>query len=344
MFVGLPICCNKTWLEISTQFTENSEYPSSFFHLTPDLRGSVFVSVCVLRLFPTFCHPILKYFLPSIWRCSSYIKASKKLLIPEIERRRGLRKMSYDQQHTIEDLSKNNLLSWMIEYAQGFEEEPSHLAHLEIVISLASIHTSQMDTVHVLYDLAANPEFIDPNREEILFEASKGWDKTTYSRLRKLDSFMKESQRFNPPSLLSYHRIVTENHVLSNGTRLPKNTHIAMAVNAIQNDPAFIENLEQFDGLHYYNMRQQPGHGHLHQFVTTEPIMLNFGHGKHACPGRFFAALEIKSILVMLLMNYDFKLLPGQGRPVNLTTHEFIFPNPRGKLLVKEREQQKLAF
>lgn len=30
--------------------------------------------------------------------------------------------------------------------------------------------------------------------------------------------------------------------------------------------------------------------------VTTSPNHLAFGHGKHACPGRFFAATEIKII------------------------------------------------
>jgi ent-kaurene oxidase len=298
-----------------------------------------------MRLFPTWTHGILKYFLPSIWKGSSYIAASKKLLVPEIKRREALWKEKPEHVgDESEDLAKGNLLSWMMECAEGFERDPDHLAHLEIVISLASIHTSQMNAVHVLYDLAAHPEFVEPLRDEIRTVAKEGWDKSAYTKLRKLDSFMKESQRFNPPSLLSYHRIMTQSHTLSDGTKLPKGAHIAMAVNAIQNDPEIIENPDVFDGLRYYNLRQRPGEGHLHQFVTTEPTMLNFGHGKNACPGRFFAALEIKSILVKLIMDYDFKLLPGQGRPQNLTAHEFIFPNPKGQLLMKQRAHEEFVY
>ncbi|KAL9603416.1 MAG: hypothetical protein Q9179_002186 [Wetmoreana sp. 5 TL-2023] len=197
-----------------------------------------------------------------------------------------------------------------------------------------------MNVVHVLYDLATYPDYVEPLGEEIQNTANKdgGWHKSSYSKLRKLDSFIKESQRCNPPSMLSYHRVMAQDYTLNNETKLTKGTHIAMAVSAIQNDPDVTPSPEVFDGLRYYRIRQQPGEGHLHQFATTESNMLNFGHGKNACPGRFFASLEIKTILVKLIMDYDFKFLDELGRPANLKAHEFIFPNPEGQLLVEKRD------
>lgn len=191
----------------------------------------------MMRLLPTWMHPFTSYLLPSNWRSWGYIETAKKLLVPEIHRRMNLWNSVKDIETTKEDLVKGNLLSWMMECAEGPEKDPAHLAHLEIVVSLASIHTSQMNAVHVLYDLAAHPEYVPELREEILATAKLegGWNKTSYSQLRKLDSFLKESQRFNPPSVLSYHRIMTEDYVLSDGTQLKKGHHIAMAVNAIQN-------------------------------------------------------------------------------------------------------------
>ncbi|OJZ85798.1 hypothetical protein ASPFODRAFT_46866 [Aspergillus luchuensis CBS 106.47] len=47
------------------------------------------------------------------------------------------------------------------------------------------------------------------------------------------------------------------------------------------------------------------------QLVTTAPENLAFGHSKHACPGRFFAANEVKIVLIFLLLRYDWKLLEG---------------------------------
>lgn len=32
------------------------------------------------------------------------------------------------------------------------------------------------------------------------------------------------------------------------------------------------------------------------------------GHGRHACPGRFFASAELKVVLVHILREYDIKL------------------------------------
>lgn len=293
-----------------------------------------------MRLFPVWCHPLLAYTLPSIWTGHSYIRRAQKLLVPEIIRRKKLMASGI-----LDEGSKDTLLSWMMECAEGSETDPLHLAHLEIVISLAAIHTSQMNAVHVLYDLAAHPEYIDEIREEIRHAACDegGWQKTSYAKLRKLDSFMKESQRFNPPSMLSYHRVIQQNHVLSDGTFLPNGSHICMPVNAIQNDPEVTPNPETFDGLRYYKYRQKQGEGHLHQFATTEKNLLNFGHGKYACPGRFFASLEIKVILVRLIMNYDLKLTAHQGRPANLKAHEFLFPNPDGELLIRERRSMAEA-
>ncbi|KAL8688489.1 MAG: hypothetical protein Q9218_005619 [Villophora microphyllina] len=270
-------------------------------------------------------------------------ECAKKLLVPEIKRRRALWQATPPQNAEKVDLVTENLLSWMMQSADGQENEPAHLAHLEIVISLASIHTSQMNVVHVLYDLATYPEYIESLRKEIRSTSKEdgGWHKSSYSKLRKLDSFIKESQRCNPPSMLSYHRVMSQDYTLRDGTKLAKGMHLAMAASAIQNDPEVTPSPDVFDGFRYYKMRQQPGEGHLHQFATTQPTMLNFGHGKNACPGRFFASLEIKVILVKLIMDYEFKFLDDKGRPANLKAYEFIFPNPEGQLLVKKRDTKE---
>ena len=86
----------------------------------------------------------------------------------------------------------------MIEIASEAEGDAVSLAHLEVVMSLASIHTSQMNAVHVLYDLVARLEYFESIRAEIK-EISKedgewvNWEKSSFTKLRKLDSFMRES-------------------------------------------------------------------------------------------------------------------------------------------------------
>ena len=303
----------------------------------------------ILRLFPIWTHHLVSWLLPSTYRSHRYIRDAKKLLVPEIQRRRqaaAAGKPSADNNNNNNNNNDNNdndnLLSWMIEIASEAEGDAASLAHLEVVMSLASIHTSQMNAVHVLYDLVARPEYFEPIRAEIK-EISKEdgewvkWGKSSFTKLRKLDSFMRESQRFNPPTLLSMHRVMLQDHQFTDGTVIPRNAHVSMAVNAIQNDPEVTPEPETFDGLRYYKLRQQEGESHLHQFSTTQEKVLNFGHGANSCPGRFFASLEIKIILVRLIMDYEYKFPDGRGRPENLKAHEFIFPNPEGELLMRRR-------
>lgn len=65
-----------------------------------------------------------------------------------------------------------------------------------------------MSITQALYDLATHPEFQDPIRDEIESVLSEfgGWTKQALTKMKKLDSSLKESQRLHPvttgPSLL----------------------------------------------------------------------------------------------------------------------------------------------
>ncbi|KAF9447789.1 cytochrome P450 [Macrolepiota fuliginosa MF-IS2] len=44
---------------------------------------------------------------------------------------------------------------------------------------------------------------------------------------------------------------------------------------------------------------------------ATSPTFLAWGHGKHACPGRFFAAFVMKLMLAHLVLEFDFRVPPS---------------------------------
>lgn len=85
-----------------------------------------------------------------------------------------------------------------------------------------------------------------------------------------------------------------------------------------------------------------PGNENKHQFVSTSPESLNFGHGNHTCPGRFFASNEIKVILVELLRNWDFRLVGGvtgeEARPKSLGIEFSSVPDPEVEIEIRRRE------
>ena len=119
--------------------------------------------------------------------------------------------------------------------------------------------------------------------------------------------------------------------VLSDGTVIPKGAHTLMAIQPHQQEDPNIPEPELFDGLRYYRMRQQEGHAYRHQFATTDPYTLHFGHGRYSCPRRFLASNVIKLVLGRFLLDFDFRFPPGQGCPEDIRVHEFIFANPHGK-------------
>lgn len=50
---------------------------------------------------------------------------------------------------------------------------------------------------HALYDLVAHPEYVKEMREEAeTMIKAYGWTKNSMQRMRKIDSFLRESQRF----------------------------------------------------------------------------------------------------------------------------------------------------
>lgn len=163
-----------------------------------------------------------------------------------------------------------------------------------------------------LFDLAVRPEYVAPLRAEIRSVlAAHGGAFTTrgLQQMQRLDSFMKESLRLHPPLTTTSHREVVRGFRLSNGQWVPRGATVELPSRAVYLDPAHYPDANAFDGLRHFRQRQG-GAARDHarnQFVTSNEENLMFGLGRHACPGRFFAANEIKILLAKILLAFDFK-------------------------------------
>lgn len=133
-------------------------------------------------------------------------------------------------------------------------------------------------------------------------------------------------------------RIAEADIHLSDGTVIRKGTKCAVA-NTTRLDGGLYEQPERFDGYRFVNMRNDAGKEHSAQFVTTSTESLGFGHGVHACPGRFFAANEVKIALCHLLLKYDLKLADGASSDV--TWYGFALnANKDAKISVRRRKEE----
>src|SRR5258708_1861305 len=111
---------------------------------------------------------------------------------------------------------QNDFLTWLIDKSKADDREDWPITARMFNVNLAAIHTSSMVSLptnhevkmgsfviqaitHALLDLATNPEYLKPLREEV-DEVTKreGWTESALEQMHRIDSFVKESQRLHP--------------------------------------------------------------------------------------------------------------------------------------------------
>ena len=106
-------------------------------------------------------------------------------------------------------------------------------------------------------------------------------------------------------------------------------------------DPEVLDTPHIFDGFRFSRMRESEAANATKGFSWAASNLQNmaFGYGRHACPGRHFADLEIKQIMVHLLMNYDFKLASQDRmqRPESIRAETQVVPNQQTHILMRKR-------
>ncbi|KAJ7621337.1 cytochrome P450 [Roridomyces roridus] len=322
LFVGVELCRNADYRDLTIEYAEN-----------------VIKRARIINLFPDALKPIVGPLVSPLRRGTS--RASKHLA-PIIEER--LRK---EETHD-EDVDPNDLISWLITHAPADSPEEKTIPALIqriMQINFLAVHTTANSFTQALYHLAAEPRYVAPLREEVEAALSQenGWSKATLGRCCKLDSFLRESQRFNGVSAINMHRKVLSpsGFTFSDGTHLPMGTYITAATYATHHDEGNYQDAEKFDGFRFARMREaeeSEGSGSSkYQMSTPDPAFLAFGLGKHACPGRFFAVTELKLMLAYILLQYDIRLEEEGVRPPSEWFGTTCGANRSAKVLFRKR-------
>ncbi|KAI1818687.1 cytochrome p450 monooxygenase [Poronia punctata] len=313
--VGLPLSRTPEWIDAAINVTLNA------------MAGSG-----KLWEFPSWSWPLVQYFLPETKGVRMYFDKTAKMLAPLLKERK--KQMADPDFEPPADMT-----SWLVQHAKGDPWSLKYHTRQHIVLNIAAIHTTSGQLSNTLYELAKRPEYLEPLRDEIEHHAGPDAVLTKQSlfQMKKMDSFLREAQRMNVPGLVSVNRKVLQPVTLSDGTTLPKNTSLAVAADAVARDPRIWEDASEFDGFRFEKLRNTPADDNRFQFTSINEASLSFGHGRSACPGRFFAAAELKVLLSKIIMKYDMKLLdddPGQ-------LHGFFEvvggPDPTRRMLFKRR-------
>jgi ent-kaurene oxidase len=177
VFLGAAAAENEEWLRISIQYPVDT-FQTSF----------------TLRMFPNFMHPLLARLLPSRYRLKDHRRRAGRIIESLI--------LEHQQKRAAGVEPEDTLLGWMVDNAQGEEGNLEEMKSRQLVLTLASIHTTALTISHAFYDLCAHPEYVEPLREEIE-RVSREFpgDEFVHNglpQLEKMDSFLVESQRFHP--------------------------------------------------------------------------------------------------------------------------------------------------
>ncbi|KAK7686510.1 hypothetical protein QCA50_010108 [Cerrena zonata] len=316
VFVGRPLCRNEEYLNLSIFHTLSVARTRKLLGLTPH---------------------ILKPFIGRFVNESKQgIKKGETFLNPLIEER--LRRI--DETGDAWPDKPDDLLQWSLEDAVARGDKMDTVVRSILITNFAAIHTSSSSFTQALYTLAAHPECIKPLREEIeIVIKEEGWTKTALQKLRKLDSFMRENQRINGITSFSVMRVALQDITLSNGTLIPVGTLMVAPVFCTHMDEENYHDASVFNPWRFSDMRDEDGENTKHHFVSTSSDYIAFGHGRHACPGRFFAVNELKAMMAHLLMNYDVRFEGDTERPKNIWFSASVSPDPSIKLLFRKRQE-----
>ncbi|KAI0469265.1 cytochrome P450 [Xylaria cf. heliscus] len=292
VFLGTSLCRNRRWLEIAKSFTVDT-----------------FALAFLLRMAPAVIRPLVFLVLPHSYRLRKSVRDANRLILPEVKKR----KAAVDAARAAGEKPPKvaDTIGWMYDVAKG---QDLNFVAGQLSLTMAAIHTTTESVCRALLDLCKYPEILQQLRDEIIEVVGReGWAKTTLYQLRLMDSFLKESHRVTPLSMMSMNRYIEKPITLSDGTALPKGARLAVVGDWA--NPDVYPEPEKFDAARFLKMRQVPGQENGWQFVSTSSSHLGFGHGEHACPGRFFASNEIKIILCHLLVKYDWRFVPDAPEP-----------------------------
>lgn len=339
MILGLPTCRNEEYLKNMSKFSERVLLCANFY----------------LRIIPRFLRPILGPLvtIPN----KRYWRNTTKYTLPIInERLANFKRKQEDPSFQWDE--PNDYISWHINLAtaEGRHDEliPDIISRRLLPIDFAAIHTTGVVVTNTLFDLLSSPstpewlEGLQEEAERVLAEEGGQWTKVGLTRCHRLDSAIRESIRISNFLTRTAVRKVMPKDGIENkaeGWRAPQGTLMGLDIHNVQHDPDIYPNPNTYDAFRFSRSTEEADASTVHKEVsgtkaarllTTSDVFLAFSHGRHSCPGRFFASLEMKLMLAHMVMHYEFQ--PLKSRPSNIYLGRTVLPSMTTTIKVRRKE------
>jgi cytochrome P450 len=348
VFVGLPLCRNGAYLKSMEAFA-----------------ADVSMAIISMRFIPRILEPFVGRLigLPG----THHYRQSAALHLPLVkERLANMARKDTDPSFKWDE--PNDYLSWHIRLAQKegntAELEPDMISRRLMPINFGAIHTTVFTITNCLFDLLATPssslaarEPLEVIREETMSEYSKCggiWSKASMSHLVHTDSAIRESMRVSGFVTRGLQRKVVAKEGLEHkglGLKLPFGSTVSVDAHGIMHDEQSYGNAHTFDPFRFAKQREREEasvsnseEGRVKAALESKQLscsstsekFLTFGHGRHACPGRFLVSHELKLLLAYASMHYEIERL--ESRPPNTWFGQHIIPPMKATIRIRRRK------
>ncbi|KAK7524575.1 cytochrome P450 [Phyllosticta citriasiana] len=325
-FVGTDFCHKEEWIHLSTQYTMDVIIAAEKLKILPAVLRSLAIELG---------------WAPDLKRITEHRENAKQYLRSIIQKR-GQTMASGDGSCEKPD----DCLQWMSKKAEqhmhGYDDDAVAISQLSL--SMDAIHSTTITTTQALLNLATHPSVLTPLRNELT--AAPALSPPATQQPHQIDAIL----RLSPVLLVIGKRVALQPIPLSNGTTLPAGTHIACPSGAVGTDPSMHADPLSFrlDRFLKTSSGTAPPADAAASTTTRNALTastkhsLHFGFGRHSCPGRFFAAMEIKLVFAFLVQGWDVALgEKGQAsrelRPAEREKGDSITSDSSALLYVRRR-------
>uniref|UniRef100_A0ACD5WL50 Uncharacterized protein n=3 Tax=Avena sativa TaxID=4498 RepID=A0ACD5WL50_AVESA len=207
-----------------------------------------------------------------------------------------------------------------------------------IAMLFAGQHTSSSASSWMGACLLSHEQFLTAAIEEqkkLIELHGEHIDENILMEMVNLQCCIKEAIRMHSPSALII-RHVKKNFIVQTREgcyyEIPKGQTVVTSVAVGNKLPHIYKDPHIYDPYRF-------GPGREEDKVGGKFAYTSFGGGRHACPGEYYAFLQIKVIWSFLLRNFEFKMIS----PFPQEEFDKFLPGPKGKIMVSYKKRLLLA-
>ncbi|KAI0186876.1 cytochrome P450 [Xylaria flabelliformis] len=208
---------------------------------------------------------------------------------------------------------------------------PTLVSQSLLGIWFAASHQPWMNLHFIILEISMRKDWQTAIRQEL--EQSFPLDYKHLEQLPLLDSFIKETVRFNPLDTLAIRRKALEPYTFADGSlSVPAGATVCVSAYDLMHDA------QSYPDPYSFNPSRYLANNHVSQskFTDVSESFPVWGFGSLACPGRFHASLVIKMVLSELLLRYELELEDARIR-TRWSWETFTMPYESTRVVFKLR-------